>query len=1471
MGCGSSKDNSASGAAKPTAAAIAGPTTAAAAASPVAEGAVVPPPEESELASGSCTDASLRTKATQHRAAVAEAIANKRKAAASLFHPDDGGTPMSFERYRGLIEDHIKEAVAECLLDPSSNAPDSYSFAMVRFIAGLPSRVAANPTCAASLKESYTPAAVKIVLHKAAFILETLVASKEDVAAYATKKAVVDHAGFVRRVTMLRRRVGDTEASSGADMENAALSSAPSSGTFESSSGSGGLTPAEQEDWAFALYNREIDPATAVDYLLAVFLYTVDWKVCACASLAECARLRDTTHQDHRSLIAAPQNKAAHGPNAAVWSVANWMLRVTNDHAAQPSKASQDAAASLAVFDDPFCQLLDQALSVLPASRDVVFRGVNVLGIAERYTLGFPVTFAPFTSTSMEGKEAMKYAKKDGTYFALRCRGAVLIDFLSFFPREAEKLLASFSCFTVLQKTSPTLLRMLQCPFDVVTLAEQRGPAEAAPVGISADEQAMDDVVRATTSTQFIFDRYLTNGYVEPLVSHRPPPTGNAQRLLTKAHTWLMGEHGKEAAGTLTRDDFVRRRLLGIAAKKRKHLVVVGPGGSGKTSALLAVHSMFVGKKQTPPAKRLFSFFVPLPAVPNIAAPGAIDAFVAAQNNLSVEQLSKMGQKFGLIALLDSIDEVNWNQNVGSDDASASPAMIARLACHLLRSNPVVSSTMRVVVAARTEWLQFHEVRPSDIFDGVNVKPDVIFLQPFLLTDRQSFITLNVPAVATGAGGGSDHQLTSSDVDGVAQHPAISTSPCVLAMLCQTPKAAVLELTRVVNSGGALPPDKWKSTGVAAVFAAYLENIVPKPQLRTAFLEGIASLALRFMNTSVWQCTVAEAKKAFPGTPTDAAVLYGCVPRRVENDADPKCLFSLWYKGVTEFALAWSLAERPIATVQAIAIPFARRFPAVLQYFSELVNDSPERRRAWLATGGGAAHLWELASSKFCDPSVASNALSLLAAGRFDFDGRSLTGLTFKGANLASADLSGCRWTGATFLECDFSGAHVDRCDVDHVLMKDCMFEIEGVPFDARCSVAHLVVLESRAAHASDRSHVVVALCGSTSGAIAQSLRFLSVSKGNVLTQFREWSPPLIGAEGAETPPIVALVAAIESTASTMVAVASASGAVFVFDSESGLCLATLPFAVPRAGEAATPRSVQSLDFVAVKKDSYNCLIGCSDGTLWSAESAAGKPQPLIRVLPQPPTTTPSSPKRLKSPTTTSAVAAVSFQGDGPTHPAAAIDQISTTSLGRFVACLSGDVLSMCRSTTMELVSQRRWGDDSARGVHTDASATAYNARSRFSLASDEACVLWSKGGEVVVVDLPQLRSTACKAISMPGGASVRDAVLAQGQYAFTATDDGVLRQWELSTGGCIRTCWGHTGAIRNVAVVDEDTVVTGGDDGTVRLWAVGATSEAKQHRFTCVGSTGIISATSDAVASYLFSAPSRRDAGAPQRLASRM
>ena len=79
-------------------------------------------------------------------------------------------------------------------------------------------------------------------------------------------------------------------------------------------------------------------------------------------------------------------------------------------------------------------------------------------------------------------------------------------------------------------------------------------------------------------------------------------------------------------------------------------------------------------------------------------------------------------------------------------------------------------------------------------------------------------------------------------------------------------------------------------------------------------------------------------------------------------------------------------------------------------------------------------------------------------------------------------------------------------------------------------------------------------------------------------------------------------------------------------------------------------------------------------------------------------------------------------------------------------------------------------------------------------------------------------------------------AITADGKTAVSGGDDGSVRVWDLVSGQQRATLIGHDGRVRAVAVIaDGRTAVSGGDDGSVRVWDL----VSGQQRATLIGHDG--------------------------------
>ena len=489
----------------------------------------------------------------------------------------------------------------------------------------------------------------------------------------------------------------------------------------------------ENTAWVASLQLAKVSPVDAAEFVYASFIYTVDGKACDCTDQQACDAKRDEEKKGDgekkkshiKKLEGIPhggEENQAWGYNRAIWAVFNWAARVVNTPGTEP-KIRELCLRPIKSFKI-WWELMDQALNFLPSERGVVFRGVG-LALADSYTANTKVPFAPFTSTSFAGVEALNYTKRGaswGTFFNLRTASSARIDFASFYPEQLESLLPLFTIFHLKQKTSKTILSMLQCNFDIVVLLES-----GASDNIS-DNEAVGDYIRSVRQTDFIFAKWLST-YVEGRVADRPPPQPvDATKELFKT---------VEAV---------------IADETSNNLVCLGSAGSGKTSASLALYCHF-SRHGTKNGKAMAPIFVPLPSVKRLCrteALGADELHPITETVLNISglqsesQLRELLSTFHTVLILESLDEV--------DDLST-----AALQRGIMTGNDLFakSTNVSIIITCRAEVESAFKVPAAKFLwgeagtkTGSSATTNVRHLMPFYEEDVKKFATVYVNAEA---------------------------------------------------------------------------------------------------------------------------------------------------------------------------------------------------------------------------------------------------------------------------------------------------------------------------------------------------------------------------------------------------------------------------------------------------------------------------------------------------------------------------------------------------------------------------------------------------------------------------------------------------------------------------------------------------------------------------------------------------
>ena len=303
-------------------------------------------------------------------------------------------------------------------------------------------------------------------------------------------------------------------------------------------------------------------------------------------------------------------------------------------------------------------------------SLTTVFRGINV-NVSAQYKVGTSVVWNAFTSTTREQDVAKTFMYgKAGTFFVIVAKqGAAEVGFASVFPQEAELLYDSNIEFRVQWKLSPTLLRMVGQPFDVIVMQEVAGQSSnndnnnksdastavqtqghAQSVDVADQVEAVRQVLKHTAS---LFAEFL-DGYVEGRVGDDTHVAESETRmLLHEVDEWLAADGDAEEGA-------------GRARETRRHpLCLVGDGGTGKTSAAVAVLCHLLQEKKAPQRKKpVFPVFVALPSIgaSTFTTHGGVDKFIRTSFGLEEAALEHLSSVYDVVVILDSLDEVGLTQ-----------------------------------------------------------------------------------------------------------------------------------------------------------------------------------------------------------------------------------------------------------------------------------------------------------------------------------------------------------------------------------------------------------------------------------------------------------------------------------------------------------------------------------------------------------------------------------------------------------------------------------------------------------------------------------------------------------------------------------------------------------------------------------------------------------------------------------------
>ena len=708
----------------------------------------------------------------------------------------------------------------------------------------------------------------------------------------------------------------------------------------------------------------------------------------------------------------------------------------------------------------PLIRGLDRLIGSRRKQLRTVFRGINV-NVSAKYALNTHIVWNCFTSTTLKRDVAQSFMYgKGGTFFVVVAKeGAADVKFSSVYASEDELLYTANIEYRVQWKLSPTLLRMMGLRFDVIVMQEVcSGVGETSP---AEQVGALQEVMGHTVA---FFEDYLTQ-YVEGRVGDDTRVDESETRpLMEEVRRWLRTRGGVKRAsaactesGVDTKKGAVQRKKVKPIKKKKNStaegkietkgirprpvasgvLCVIGEGGSGKTSASIAILSDLAtsarksGKTSSEDtnrnrnsvvaadAKPYFPVFVALPTVKqHLLEKGGLDRFVLESFALREADRAYLAETYEVVLVLDSLDEVGLTK----EDVRAVVAEGGLLCRH-----PWVEAHCSVVVTVRGEYLKGVDTSPSGVC-GAGVC--AVYMQPFTEVDARTYIKRANTAWEK------EHKeekkkadlmvfVREEDIEGLVQ----LRNPFVLHMACHAQCSGKASEEVIYETYLKTWTKKEMASSGVAVSDVSLEDVVRAGEL----------VACRMLETNEWQGTVGVASEVLDSQHSvcegvrDAC--FRCLPFRIEDFGEERSAFTFRHKSLGEHLAARRLARDPAGTLKTLVQrSFSKDSQRVLGFFAALVwaeSELYERAsRALLAAVKG--------TRKGAGESAGSNAAALLARARIPLSGEDLSGIRLSNCDLRGSLFVETVLTGTSFSNCWLEHTEFHTCDMGGTMLPNC-------------------------------------------------------------------------------------------------------------------------------------------------------------------------------------------------------------------------------------------------------------------------------------------------------------------------------------------------------------------------------------------------------------------------------------------------
>ena len=1091
------------------------------------------------------------------------------------------------------------------------------------------------------------------------------------------------------------------------------------------------------------LHQLGVDPAVAADEMIAVALCTIE-----------------LPKQEGWS----PALPLVHGDNRSIYAVMNHVCRVSRQDTAPGVSPPRLWApgertalnAALRLFA-PIMIRVDTLLSRLPSTRRVIFRGVrNISATSGEYDPGRLVAWYQPSSASENWDVARRIG---GTIFTIHAHSTAAVDFLSASPTECELMLPSYTVLRAMGATSPTLLRMLEVQCNLVTLREL------------GDEPLVDDVPAGLVESQRplarrLFGRFM-GLYVEGTLSRQRPPVA----------PW---QESDKLFAVLNR--FVE------APTQPPPLLLLGEGGTGKTSAMLAAYCHLVQHKEgsTP----VVPVFIPLPQLSDVHDSDALDRRVYEHLGVNLRsEADAVSRRVTIVLLLDSLDECSILPD-HRDRALIDPASFCATRCRVVvscRSESEHCTAGGVVAGQRTSAWHVLPFAKADACDYVRRYAAVNCCCPTTLTDamertydplgtlRELPVTLSLmlhvavhvdaiwnksdegrgclPAAHVERGGGGSPR---DDVDGCGEEVDAS-DPIVV----ESAKHAIYRSYIWLRCGGS-----------GCIYARRVLSILQR-------------VALFMVGRNRWQLPCQQVLREVEGSEPCATVFLarlenGDLPCRVES-LEPSAQFSFSHKSIAEYLAAAALWKHP-HLLSRIPSAFSCNQLGVVRWFGDISSGHPRQRAT------ACSVFLDLLLSSVTPAVVASNAMALIACSGYPLDGAKIVNRRIEQCNLRHANLSGCDFTGTTFDRCELHDVDFSFACVEGTTFRQCGFgllrELRGTgdTVTAVCVTpdgSHIVSgSEDKAVRVWEftTGREVLKLTGHTGWvtSVCVTPSGQQIVSGSVDRSVRIWDV----ASGSEVQRLLGHTDRVTAVCVTRdgrrVVSGSYDQSVRMWDRETGREIVLIV--------APTLGAVMAL---SLTPDGHHLVSGSRDKIvrIWSlpaTESEALSQQ--LRVIEG----------------HTSVVTAVTVTPDGRHIVSGSQDH----TVRMWDALTSGEVRKLTGHTSV-----------------VTAVAVTPDGAHIVSGSLDQTVRMWSiaTGREVRKLEGHTDRVTA---VTMSP----------DGRVVLSGSGDRTVRLWDVTTGRDVRNMEGHTNRVMAICVSPDDRhVVSGSQDGTVRLWNVATGREVRK------------------------------------------